>query len=84
MGDVSVAGMRLEELHLVVEGLIHRLVAEDVLLGAVDDTDKAELERVDAAVEDVEGVGACIHQVELCQDTDGPSALRVDLPRQPE
>jgi hypothetical protein len=76
--------MRAEELHLCVTGVSQGLADVDVLLGAVDDPDEAELERVHTSCEDVQCVGACVHQVELRQDANGAPALRVNLPSQLE
>lgn len=75
--NVSVGRVVLEEVGLGLKSLFHGLVALDILLRAVDNTNKAELQRVDSTREDVEGVGSMIHQINLGQDTDGPSAERV-------
>jgi hypothetical protein len=82
--DTAVSGMRAEELHFCVTGVSQGLANVDVLLGAVDDPDEAELERVHTSCEDVQCVGACIHQVELRQNANGAPALRVNLPSQLE
>ena len=76
--------MCAEELVLGVECLLHVLLRVDILLTAVHHADEAELERVDAAGEDVDGVGAGVHEVKLGEDADGASALRIDGARELE
>lgn len=78
-GDVSIRRMMLEKVDLGLQGLLHGLITLDILLRPVDDTDEAQLERIHPAGEDVEGVGAMVHEVELGQDTDGAPAERVDM-----
>lgn len=84
MSNIAVACMVPEELGLRRELLAHGLVAVDVLLAPTNDADEPELERVDAAGEDVESVRAGVHEVKLGQDPDGTSTLRVDLARELE
>lgn len=49
VGDVAVGRVVLEEIGFGLESLVHRLAALDVLLGAIDDADESQLQRVDAA-----------------------------------
>jgi len=82
--DVAVHGMRVEEFLLLAAGLVHREVEVNVLLRPVDDTDKAELERVCPASENLERVGACVHEVELGENTERAKTTGVDGARELE
>lgn len=82
--DVAVPGVVAEELGLLVELLVHRLVLVDVRLAAVHHADEAQLERVHPPGEDVERVRASVHEVQLRQHSDRAAALRVDLARELE
>ena len=53
----------------------------DVLLGSVDDPDDAELDGYDPAAEDVDGVRAGVHQVQLGHDGQRASTVGVNLAR---
>lgn len=75
--NIPVRGVALEELCFMVESVAQAFVRVDVLLAAVNDTDESELEGVDTAGEDVQGVGACVHQVEFREDTNCSAALWV-------
>ncbi len=75
--DILIGSVGAEELLFSPSCCKHRDVAVDVLLGTVDDTDETELERVDTTSENIESVSALVHQVELGQDTDGASTLRI-------
>lgn len=77
--DVSIGGMVLEEVGLVLERVLHWLATLDILLRTVDDTDESKLKRVNTAREDVERIGAMVHQVDLGKNTDSPPAERVDM-----
>ena len=76
--NVLVGGVRAEKLLFGPSCCEHRDIAVNVLLRTVDDANKAELERIDAASENVERMGALIHQVELGQNTNGATTLRID------
>lgn len=78
-GDVSVRGMVPEEIGLGLQGLIHGLVALDILLRSVDHANPAELERVDPTRQDVQGVCAVVHEIDFCEDTNGPPAHGIDM-----
>ena len=70
--DVPILRMTSEELRLALERVAHALVAVDVPLRAVHDTDEAQLERVHTPREHVERVRARMHQVQLGEDPDRP------------
>lgn len=78
MGNVAVGKVFLEEPCLVGPGILHRALSVDVLLTSVYDADETEFEGVHATGEDVQGVGASIHEVEFGKDTDGALALGID------
>ena len=80
MRDVPICRMALEELALALPRILHALFQVDVLLAPVHHPDEAELERVNASGEYVEGVRAGVHKVELGENADGASSLRVDGP----
>jgi hypothetical protein len=69
----------LEEFVLSFQGIIHGLVALDILLGAVHHTNEAKFQRVHSAGQNVESIGAVVHQVELGEDADGPPAERIHM-----
>ena len=78
-GNVSVCWVVLEKIVLGLESLVHGLVALDILLRAVYDTDETQLEGVDSAGQDVESVGAMVHQVEFCENTNCSSAEGINM-----
>lgn len=82
--NVAVPGVSPEEVLLAPELLVHGLLRVDVLLTPPDDADEAELERVDPPRQDVGRVRARVHEVELGQDADRATPLRVDCPRELE
>jgi len=82
--DVAVPRVRAEEVLLGAQLVAHGLGRVDVLLAAPDDADETELERVDAAGQDVGGVRAGVHEVQLGEDADRAPALRVDGPSELE
>jgi hypothetical protein len=65
-------------LRLFLHRVRHGQALVDILLAPVDDSDEAELERVDATGEDVGSVRAGVHKVELGEDADRSEASRVD------
>ena len=77
--NVAVSGVVLEKVHFVVESLLHGLVALNVLLGAVDYTDEAQLQGVYTARENIECVRSMVHKIKLGQDADGPAAQGIDM-----
>mmetsp|Transcript_16423 Transcript_16423/g.64088 ORF Transcript_16423/g.64088 Transcript_16423/m.64088 type:complete len:372 (+) Transcript_16423:567-1682(+) len=77
-----VGRVAVEELALVPKAARDGLVLENVTLSPVDHTDEAEVEGDDLAVEDVECVGAAVHEVELREHANGPGAHGVHRPRQ--
>jgi len=84
LGLRGVGGVVLEELALIIQGLLDALGGVDVLLATVDDGDVAEAEGDDTAGKNVQDVGALVHNVNLGEDSDGPDTLRVDLPGEVE
>jgi len=83
-GHIAVGGVCAEEVSLGREGIGERLVALNVLLRTVDDSDEAQLQGVYATRKNVHGVCSVIHQVQLCQDTNGASSHGVDMAGQLE
>ncbi len=82
--DVAVRGVRAEEVVLRLMRVRERLLRVDVCLRAVDDADEAQLERVHAPGQDVERVGARVHEIKFRKHADRTAALRIDLPRELE
>ena len=70
VGHVAVARVGEEELPLGGHGGLDVLLAVDVLLRAVDHAHVAPAQGEQLVLEDVAGVGALVHQVELGQDAD--------------
>lgn len=78
VGALLVALVVLEVLLLLLELLGDGLVGLDASLVAHDHAHVAELERVGAVLEVVEGVAAVLEEVELREDADGADAVGVD------
>ena len=79
---IPVGGVVTEEIGFGLERFIHGPVPLDVLLGTVDYTDEAKLQRVDSPRQDIQGIGAMVHQVNFSKDTDGSPTQGVDMPSQ--
>lgn len=77
MSDIPIRGMILEELCFTVQGIFQTLSHVDVGLTTIDDPNESQLQRIDTTCEYIESVGASIHEIQLCQDTDCPSALGI-------
>jgi len=84
MSDVPVYRVVLEEILLLLPCILHGYVRDNVLLTAVHDTDESELERIGTAGKNVESVGASVHEVEFCQNTQCSQTSRVDGARELE
>ena len=69
----------LEKVLFGLEGRVDGLLVVNVPLSAVDDRDIAETERDDAPSQDVDHIGALVHQIHLGEDADGALALGVHL-----
>jgi len=78
MGDIPIRWMIPEELRLTVEGVRHALLRVDVLLTSIHDANKAQFQWVHSPSEDIKCIGSCVHKVELRQDTNSASALRIN------
>ena len=68
-----------EELGLGFEGVLHGLVALNILLRPVHDTDPAQLQGIDATGHDVQSIRTMIHEINLGEHTDGPPSQGVDM-----
>lgn len=84
MGNISIAGMLAKKFSFRVELIPHGLVTVDILLTTIDNPNEPQLEGVDSARENVEGIGPRVHQIELGQDANGPPPLGIHIPRQLE
>ncbi|RUP45174.1 hypothetical protein BC936DRAFT_148521 [Jimgerdemannia flammicorona] len=73
--------MILEERLLRIQGPRNGLLSVNIALPTIHDWDITEPKRDDPARQDVYNVGALVHQVNLSKNTNGASALRVDLAR---
>jgi hypothetical protein len=82
--DIPKLHIVLEKLGFALKRVRHAVLRVDVPLRAVHDAEEAELQRVHPSREYVERVRARIHQVQLRQDADCPSPLRVYGPRELE
>mmetsp|Transcript_18366 Transcript_18366/g.44213 ORF Transcript_18366/g.44213 Transcript_18366/m.44213 type:complete len:323 (-) Transcript_18366:49-1017(-) len=83
-GQCAIGGMVLEKSLLLLKCLSDFLAALDVGLAAVLDTSVTQTQRHILTQEHLGGVGAAVHQVNLCDDSDGPQTLWVHLARQLE
>lgn len=77
--DVAVGGVVLEKVRLSLQSLLHGLVALDILLGSINHANEAQLQRVDASRQNIKGVCAVVHEINLCEDANGSAAERVDM-----
>lgn len=80
VGKSPIGRVSGKELLLLLCCILHRQTNVDVLLRPVDDTDEAELERVDSTGQDVGRVRPLVHQVKLGEHADRPQPSRVDRP----
>lgn len=80
MRQIPINRMALKKLLLFPARILHRDIRHDILLTAIDDADKAELEGVRPASEDIERIRARVHEVEFCQDAQCPQPAWVDGP----
>ena len=70
--------MRVEKLGFVYDGLLDRAPLVDLELGATLDTEIAELEWIDGALEQLDRVSAGIHEVDLSDDSDRAVTVRIN------
>jgi hypothetical protein len=73
--------MVLEELAFVAERILDRLSGIDIALTSVDDRDVAQTKRDDATGENINDIGALVHQVDLCKDANGAASWIVSKDR---
>ena len=76
MRDVSVCWMGCKEFLLAVQCCRHWLLCIDILLTPVHNTDESKFERVGSSGQDIVSIGSGVHEVELGEDSDGPTTLR--------
>ena len=69
----------LEKVHFSLQSLLHGLVALNILLRSIYYTNEAQLQRVDATRENIKGVCAVIHEINLCEDANGAAAEGIDM-----
>lgn len=69
-----------EELGLVLQGLSNRDILIDLLLRAAFHTIVPEAQRVDLTLEQVQGIGTLVHQINLGNYTDGTLTIWVHFP----
>ena len=82
MCNIPIRRVRTEELHLLINRVFEWFVRIDILLTAIHDTNESQFQWVDAPGEDVERVRSCVHEVDLGENPDGATTLRVDLTRE--
>lgn len=69
-----------EELGFVLQGLSDRDILVDLLLRATFDAIVPEVEWVNLSLEEVQGIGTLVHQINLGNHTDGTLTIWVDFP----
>mmetsp|Transcript_28569 Transcript_28569/g.55740 ORF Transcript_28569/g.55740 Transcript_28569/m.55740 type:complete len:318 (-) Transcript_28569:142-1095(-) len=79
--EVRVGGVCGEEVFFCHQGALHRLGRVNILLASIHHRHIPVVQRVHLALKDLSRIGTLIHQIKLCQHTDGPLPLRVHLPR---
>mmetsp|Transcript_1629 Transcript_1629/g.5136 ORF Transcript_1629/g.5136 Transcript_1629/m.5136 type:complete len:419 (-) Transcript_1629:247-1503(-) len=82
--QAPVVGASVEELHLALAALVHRDVRVNVGLGPVHHGDPPVLELDRPSLQDVTRVCSPVHDVQLCENSDGPLARWVDLSGEPD
>lgn len=70
--------MILEELRFAFQRVAHAFFGVDVLLTAVDDADKAQLQWIYTPSEDIQRVCTGIHKVKFCEYTNCALPLWID------
>jgi hypothetical protein len=78
MRDISIHRVILKKVLFFPPGIFHRYLRHDILLRTIDHADKAQLERVCPASEDIERVGTSVHKVELGQHAQCAQSAGVD------
>ena len=78
MSKVPVRRMSSEKLFLLSQRVLHRVTSVDILLTPVHHPNETELQGVSSTRQDVQGIRAGVHQVQLCEDSDGSKTARVD------
>lgn len=73
-----------EKVSLSAQRIRQRLVALDVLLRSVHDTDKAKLQRIYTPGENVHGVCTMVHEIQFGENTNRPFAHGVHMSGQLE
>ena len=73
--------MRFKVLGFVLKGLLYSRLVVNLLLRTTFDSEIAELQRVDFTLEEVESVGAFVHEINFRNDTNCPIARRVNFSR---
>lgn len=79
MRHISISNMMSEEILFGGKSIRQALVAHDILLTSIHDTNKAEFEWVNTPGKDIQSICTVVHKIELCQDTDCSSALGINL-----
>ena len=74
----SIRATCLKEVFFCSKRLADRLTSQDILLRASNHTNVTKLERVYLSLDNIDTVGAIVHQIYLCQNTDCAVALRVN------
>lgn len=58
------------------------LSGQDVFLGATDNTDVAQFERVDLSLQNVDAISALVHQINFRKNSNRALAIRIHLASQ--
>ena len=75
--DIPIGRVVGEEFLLTVQRSGQGFLRINVLLTPIHDTNEPELERVCSPGQDIIGVSSRIHEIELGEDSDSPTTLRV-------
>lgn len=76
--------MRPKKIGLAVQSVLHALLRVDILLTTIYDTNETQLQRVNATGQNVQSVGARVHQVEFREHADRASTLGIYRPSELE
>ena len=79
---ITVCLVVLKERPLMLESVRNRLLILDIPLPSVDYRDVTQSQRNDAPSQDVDDIGSFVHQIHLCEHTDCPLTLGINLSRQ--
>lgn len=74
--------MALKKFLFSFNSIFHGLIDQNILLASVDKTDESKLKGESTSCQDIERIGAGVHQIQLCQDTNCSLAVGIHFASQ--